>query len=96
MSWQRIRVGMTCAYGCEIRHPDWAWFGKYPMVVCEPCAAKYDIHRPQPNPANESEPDNLVPASPEPRTFTSMGDLAEQFEAGTLKRPGQPRTRGKR
>lgn len=87
--WERVRSVVKCAYGCEIPHASWAWFGKFPMVVCEPCAAKYGIRRPQPKPAT-SEPDSLVPASPEPRQFTSTEQLAEQFQAGTLKRGRAP------
>jgi hypothetical protein len=44
--WERVRQQVRCAYGCEIEHAAWAWFGKYPMILCEPCAGKYQIHRP--------------------------------------------------
>ena len=44
--WERVRVSVQCAYGCVIDHAEWVWFGKYPMILCETCAAKYGIHRP--------------------------------------------------
>lgn len=60
--WQRVRTGVLCAYGCQIPHAAWAWFGKYPMVVCEPCAAKYGIVRPaSTEPPVAVDPDALVP-----------------------------------
>lgn len=80
--WERVRFGVRCAYGCQIQHAEWAWFGRHPFVVCEPCAAKYGIHRPEPQlPVEGDDQETLVPASPERHHFTSLGAIAAQFEA---------------
>ena len=43
--WERVRHGVLCAYGCQIGHTEWAWFGRWPLVLCETCAGKYGIRR---------------------------------------------------
>lgn len=80
MSWERVRQSVRCAYGCEIPHPNWAYFKKYPFVVCESCAAKYGIVRPQVEPPAD-DAGGLVPASPDRPQFTATKALAEQFKS---------------
>ena len=46
MGWQRVCLVVLCAYGCQIPHAAWAWFGRYPMRLCESCAGtRYGIRR---------------------------------------------------
>lgn len=94
--WDRVRTGVQCAYGCQIGHAEWAWFGKHPFVVCEPCAAKYSIVRPAPPTSEPSHTDALVPATPPIRGFTELAQMAEQFQASPqsiLRRAKRVRTR---
>jgi len=80
--WERVRTVLRCAYGCDIKHAEWAWFGRYPFVVCESCAARYGIHRePLPPPTADLEQSDLVPASPDRPKFTGIGEIAAEFEA---------------
>ena len=42
--WERVRIGLKCAYGCQIPHAEWAYMrGRF--AVCEPCARKQGIVR---------------------------------------------------
>ena len=45
--WQRVRRGVICSFGHHIPYPEWAWFGKYMMVLCAACAETYyGLHPP--------------------------------------------------
>lgn len=59
--WERIRVGLPCAYGCgDIRHGEWAYMrGRF--AVCEACAARMGILPPVPG--DDRDPSALVPAT---------------------------------
>ena len=46
--WQRVRQPLICAFGCRIPWPEWAYFGKNRMTLCELCAAKYGLTPPLP------------------------------------------------
>ena len=91
-AWERVRQVVQCAYGCQITHPDWAWFGRHPFVVCESCAAKYGIFR---EPIAASVPGELEPATAEPHAFTPMRAIAETFAQtpGKVVRAVQTRVR---
>lgn len=44
--WERLRRTLQCAYGCTVNHGEWAYFGKYPLVLCEHHAGLlYNLHR---------------------------------------------------
>jgi len=43
--WEVVKFVAKCSYGCPLQHGDWAWFGKFPMVVCEDHAKQYGITR---------------------------------------------------
>lgn len=43
--WEVVKFVSQCSYGDEIKHGEWAWFGKWPLVVCEAHAKQYGIHR---------------------------------------------------
>lgn len=80
--WERIRIGLPCAYGCgDIKHGEWAYMhGRF--AVCETCAADMGIRRPSFGaPSDEpKEPHNLVPATPPARGLTQVGALAESLQ----------------
>jgi len=43
--WEVVKFVAKCSYGCDLQHGDWAWFGKWPAVVCETHAKQYGILR---------------------------------------------------
>jgi hypothetical protein len=81
--WERIRVGLPCAYGCgEIKHAEWAYMhGRF--AVCEPCAAKMGIYPPTASatPIDARDESALIPASAAaPRGFSGVGAMAESLK----------------
>lgn len=80
--WERVRIGVKCAYGCEIRHAEWAYMhGRF--AVCEPCAAKMDIFPPtvSSTPVDARDASQMVPASPPRRGFSDVSAIAEKLQA---------------
>lgn len=80
--WERVRVGLPCAYGCgTIPHGEWVYMrGRF--AVCESCAADMGIRRPVfERPSDEpQEPHGLVPATAAKRGPTSVGAVAESLQ----------------
>jgi hypothetical protein len=79
--WERVRVGLKCSYGCEIRHAEWAYMrGRF--AVCEPCANRLGITRPiSSTPVDARDASGLVPASSPRRGFSDMGAIAADLQA---------------
>lgn len=67
--WEVVRFGMKCAYGCEIKHAEWAYMrGRY--AVCEKHAAEMGIRR-------------VVGDAPAPPEMSPIGAVADELKDAT-------------
>jgi hypothetical protein len=58
MKWERVRVGVRCEYGHDVRSGEWALFSRFgAMAVCQACAL--ERYRLEP-PRNSSSTDEDV------------------------------------